>query len=102
MTSLVAARTDGNQASIVAHLRGVCCLVLSLHRVGEGCADLLVWSPYTRALHLLEVKRPDWKPAGPKAKGSRTEQLQKAFALRWPVSLVQTEEQALKAVGAIK
>lgn len=102
MTHLLAARTDANHVPITKALRAIGCLVLSLHRVGDGCADLLVWSPYTRRLHLLEVKRPDWKPAGPKAKGSKTERAQKAFALRWPVDVVQTEEQALKAVGAMR
>lgn len=95
-------KRDANHGPVVAGLTGAGCLVFSLAMVGGGCPDLLVWSPYTRSLHLLEVKRPDWKPAGPKAKGSATERAQRAFALRWPVSLVQTEEQALKAVGAMR
>ena len=32
------------------------CKVLSLAAIGNGCPDLLVLSPRTRALHLLEVK----------------------------------------------
>lgn len=100
MSTLIAARTDSNQASIMAALRRAGCMVLSLHRVGDGCADLLVWSPFARELRLLEVKATGWKPPGPKAKKSRTRLAQEAFALRWPVSLVQTEEEALRAIGA--
>lgn len=99
MSTLLAARTDANQASIVRDLRAAGCMVLSLHRVGDGCPDLLVWSPYTRRLHLLEVKRFDWKPPTPRAKKSRTQIAQEAFALRWPVTRVQTSMQAFAAVG---
>ena len=37
-----AARTDANQAEIVAALRGVGASVQPLHAVGQGCPDLLV------------------------------------------------------------
>ena len=36
------ARTDSNQAEIVAALRQIGCSVQPLHTVGKGCPDLLV------------------------------------------------------------
>lgn len=49
-----ASRVDGNQAEIVATLRGMGCTVQHLHEVGAGCPDLLVGC---RGVNLLfEIK----------------------------------------------
>lgn len=49
-----AARRDANDAEIVAALEGVGCLVQSIS--AEGVPDLLVFSPHTGKVHLIEVK----------------------------------------------
>lgn len=49
-----AAKTDANQAAIVAALRAAGCTVESLHRVGGGVPDLLVG--YRGRNMLLEAK----------------------------------------------
>lgn len=51
-----ARRVDQNQKEIVAALRAAGCRVFCSHAVGAGLPDLLVWSPYTQRIHLLEVK----------------------------------------------
>jgi hypothetical protein len=86
-----AAKTDANQREIVAALRGVGASVLPLHRVGQGCPDLLV---YYRRFHLLEVK------SGPKEPLTDDEA---AFIATWkgPVAVVSSVDQALKVVGAV-
>lgn len=49
-----AAAVDANQSAIVAALRKCGCTVTLLHKVGQGCPDLLVGS---RGINvLLEVK----------------------------------------------
>ena len=52
-----AARTDENQASIVAGLRAFGASVQPLHAVGQGCPDLLVG--YRGRNYLIEVKNPE-------------------------------------------
>jgi len=51
-----AAKVDGNQRSIVAALRAMGASVTSLHRVGEGCPDLVVG--LKGRTYLVEVKAP--------------------------------------------
>ena len=49
-----AAKVDRNQAEIVTVLRQMGASVLSLHRVGQGCPDLLVG--YRGHTYLAEIK----------------------------------------------
>ncbi len=89
------AQADINHSDIVKILQRVGCSVLDLSHVGGGCPDLLVARNNRNVL--IEVKRP-------KAKGQREGTLtpqQKEFMCKWrgPVHVVQTEEEALRAVG---
>ena len=59
-----AAQVDGNQSEIVAAFRAMGCTVQLLHRVGEGCPDLLVGCS---GINLLcEVKDPRKPPSARK------------------------------------
>ena len=89
-----AAKTDKNQTEIVQSLRASGCCVLSLAAVGKGCPDLLVSRADT--LYLLEVKRGDLPPS---AGRNRLSEQQVAFHSEWPVSVVCSPDEALKAVG---
>lgn len=82
-----AARTDANQAEIVTALRKSGCQVESLAKLGRGVPDLLV----SRAgkLKLLEVKT---------KRGDLTPDQRRWHAL-WPVHVVRSPEEALRAVG---
>jgi hypothetical protein len=92
----LAAKTDRNHAEIMQALRGHRCDVLSLAAVGNGCPDLLVWSPWTRSLHLLEVKDGE-KP--PSARKLTPDQVKFHTEWRGPISVVTSVGEALRAVG---
>lgn len=83
------AKADGNQAAIVSALRKVGALVLSLHRVGGGCPDLLV--QFAGITHLIEVKMP--------AQRYRLTPAQKEFHGAWVVKIVTSPVEALQAIG---
>ena len=82
-----AARTDANHRAIVTALRKAGAQVLDLHRVGNDCPDLLVNS-VAGELFLMEIK------------SGRAKQTagQRAFARRWPVTVVRTPDEALCAI----
>lgn len=82
-----AARTDANQAEIVAALRKAGCQVESLAKLGRGVPDLLVGR--ASRLWLLEVKT---------KRGDLTPDQRRWHAL-WPVHVVRSPEDALRAVG---
>lgn len=93
-----AARTDINQAEIVAALRQVGCLVKDVSGVGQGFPDLIVARPLRgcghvkhRSVVLMEIKSP---------KGKLNER-QKKWHAEWEgyVFVVHSVEEALKAVG---
>lgn len=93
-----AARIDDNHREVVEALRRVGCRVQSLATIGKGCPDLLVLSPYSQRLHLLELKD------GRKAKSARklTED-EERFAADWGCVVVCNDTAAaLVAVGALK
>lgn len=50
------AKADANQAEVVEALRRAGASVQSLHRVGQGCPDLMV--AYNGRVFLMEVKSP--------------------------------------------
>lgn len=92
MSTLLAARTDANQAEIVAALRAAGCSVVSLHRVGDGVPDLLVGRASRN--WLLEVKVP----------GRGLNDKQKDWHRAWAGqrAVVTTVEGALQVVGVLK
>lgn len=89
-----AARTDANQAEIVAALRAVGAVVQDLSRVGEGCPDLLV--SHGGRMALLEVKD-GRKP--PSARQLTPAQVAWHRAWRAKVWVVSSVEEALSALG---
>ena len=87
------ARTDENQQAIIDALCDVGATVHSLHRVGQGCPDLLVG--YHGTNFLVEVKNPG-------ARGKLTQaQVHWVDMWRGQVAVVETVEQALYAIGAL-
>ena len=90
-------KTDDNQKRIVSALRQAGCSVLSLAAVGEGCPDLLVHRAGTGRLHLLEIKDGSKAPSR-----RRLTPAQVAFHAKWPVTIVNDEDEALVAVGLAK
>ena len=89
-----AARTDQNQAAIVAALRQVGCSVLPLHAVGKGCPDLLV--AWGEDCLLIEVKDGD-KP--PSARKLTPDQIDFHASWRGRIAVVCNVREALEAVG---
>ncbi len=91
-------RTDANHAAIVQALRQVGCVVLDVHAL-PGCLDLLV--AYRGALSLLEVK----DGAKPAHARRLTEAEQETIRLLAGVgveaAVVNSVEDALRAIGAI-
>lgn len=91
-----AAKTDRNQAEIVAALRKAGATVQPLHAVGQGCPDLLVG--YRGKNHLIEVK--DWK-AAPSDRQLNARQVEWHDGWKGTVIMVETVEAALAVIGAI-
>jgi hypothetical protein len=81
------ARTDDNQAAIVAALRQLGCEVADLSGVGDGLPDLLVLRG--GKLHLFEVKT---------ATGKLRPQQQAFQAKGWPVQVVRSVDEAVDVV----
>ena len=90
-----AGRTDANQAAIVDALRKVGATVAITSGAGNGLPDLLVgWRGET---HLLEVKDGDKPPSA-----KRLTAAEKFFVDNWrgrPVAIVESPEDALRAIG---
>ncbi len=91
-----AAKVDANHTAVVQALCAHRCDVLSLAAVGDGCPDLLVWSPWTRSHELLEIKDG--------AKSPSRRQLtpdQVKFHAKWggSIHVVTSVDEALRAVG---
>jgi len=85
---------DANQPEIVAALRAVGATVQHLHEVGRGCPDILVG--FRQRNYLLEIKNclRDWKltPA------------EEIWLVQWrgQACVVETADEALRAVGAVR
>jgi hypothetical protein len=95
-----AAKVDDNHRTIVAALVKVGCLVQSLAGVGAGVPDLLVWSPFTKRLHLVEVKDGDKVPSAQKLTPA-----QQAWWEHWALAsesmaVARSVDEALAIVGA--
>lgn len=91
-----AAKVDDNQAEIVAALRKAGASVQSLAAVGKGVPDLLVC--FRTKLHLIEVKDGAKVPSARLLTGD-----QLAWHAKWtgPITIVNSVDEALRAVGAI-
>ena len=97
-------RIDANQHAIVKTLRKAGCNVLSLAAVGNGCPDLLVYRRHKpdgtyrvvnpSRLYMLEIKDGNKPPSKRKLTPHQIK-----FRERWPVQVVCSEEEALRAVG---
>jgi hypothetical protein len=91
-------KIDSNQPAIVDALRAAGCKVQCLNQQKDGVPDLLVYSPNSPQfceedqLFLLEVKNP-----GGKGIGLTPDQVK--FHAEWPVTVVTSPEEALRAVG---
>ena len=92
-----AARIDGNQPDIVQALEAVGASVQSLAPVGSGCPDLVVG--YRGVNHLIEIKDPAQAPCD-----RRLNSYQKQWHSGWKgkAHLVETPEQALMVIGALR
>ena len=94
-----ASKIDANQKRIVSALRRTGARVLSLAAVGQGCPDLLVYRESVDSLYMLEIKDGD-KP--PSAGRNRISPHQRQFHRDWPVMVVCSVDEALKAIGVLK
>lgn len=93
-------RRDANEPEIVAALRAAGATVKLLEPSSDGLPDLLVGLRGKN--YLIEVKNPATR-RGQQGTGSKTAQRQADFRARWngrPVAVVETQDQALAAVGA--
>lgn len=91
-----AARVDANHDQIVGALRAAGAIVQSLAAIGKGCPDLLC--AFRGNLFLLEVKDGNKPPSGQKLTDA-----QQKWHMAWGalVEVVNSPEQALRAIGAI-
>ena len=89
-----ASAVDANQAEIVSMLRTVGCSVQPLHRVGQGCPDLLVG--YQGQNLLMEVKDGQKPPSARKLTPPEA-----AWHETWrgQVVTVSSVREALEAIG---
>ena len=88
-----AAKTDDNQAEIVAALRKIGATVQPLHAIGQGCPDILVgWRGMNTILEIKDGKKP------PSARKLTEDQEKWHAAWRGQVTVVETVEQAIEAV----
>lgn len=98
-----AAKVDANQPAIVDALRRAGCRVQPLHMVGQGCPDIVAWTPNKGRLMFMEIKDGTKPPS--KRQLTADEQ---AWHDLWNdakkagvVVVVESVGDALKAVGAI-
>ena len=88
-----AAKTDANQAEIVAALRAIGATVQPLHSVGGGCPDLAVgWRGMTSLLEIKDGAKP------PSARKLTPDQVKWHAEWAGHVAVVETVEQAIEAV----
>ena len=88
----LAAKIDDNQRNIVATLRRAGCEVMSMAAIGNGCPDLLIFR--AGVVYMLEIK--DGEKTASRRKLTPHQEL---FHKRWPVKVVTSEAEALRAVG---
>jgi hypothetical protein len=88
-----AAKVDRNQPEIVAALRAAGCSVQTLHRVGQGCPDLLVGTSRRNLLIEVKAKAQSW------AKALTPDQIDWHINWRGQVAVVNSVEEALALVA---
>lgn len=85
---------DSNHHDVVKALEGDGCVVASTAALGRGFPDLLVWSPWTRSLHLVEVKDGAKAPSDRKLTDD-----EERFHKKWPMTkVVLSPEHAVRAM----
>lgn len=89
-------RLDANQNEIVKALRKAGCSVQSLAGVGSGCVDLLVGRCGEN--YLIEVKDGTKSPS---QRRLTDDEEQWHFSWHGTVTIVTSEDEALRAVGAL-
>lgn len=91
------AKIDHNQNTIVQQLRQVGATVQSLSTIGKGCPDILVG--FRGNNFLLEIKNPEQAMSARKLTPD-----EEKFFETWEgqKAIIETIDQALKAIGAIK
>lgn len=89
-----ASKVDRNQSEIVGMLRTVGCTVQPLHKVGQGCPDLLVG--YRGQNFMLEVKDGEAAPSDRKMTAP-----QEVWHRDWrgQAAVVKDAREALEAIG---
>ena len=92
-------RVDANQSLIVRDLRKAGAKVQSLAELGGGVPDLLVG--FREKWCLMEIKDPNQPPSKRKLT-PREENWHQAFKDAGPIYVVETSEDALRKIGAIK
>ncbi len=90
-----AAKVDRNQAEIVKALRQAGASVLCLHRVGQGCPDLLVGKNEVNLL--MECKDGSLPPSGRSLSPDEAEFFE---VWRGQVTVVHSPEEALRELEA--
>lgn len=91
-----AARTDANQAEIIAALRKAGAGVVDMSAVGEGCPDLL--ASYRGEWFLIEVKSDKQPPSRRKLRPTQRDWHAQHSA---KVHVVKDVDEALRAIGAV-
>lgn len=89
-----AAKVDANHAAIVGAFKACGAEVLSLAAVGKGCPDLLV--QHRGRIRLFEVKDGRKPPSA-----RRLTPQQEEFHALWLVTIVNSPEEAVKALGTV-
>lgn len=82
-------KPDATLGPIRSALEAAGCAIADLGAVGAGCPDLLVYRAATGLLRLIEAK----------SKKGKLRASQQAFALRMPVWVARTPDEALAAMG---
>lgn len=91
------AKADDNQPAIIKALRQAGASVQPLHTVGQGCPDLAVG--FRGLNYMIEIK--DGKKP-PSSRGLTDAQIRWHQIWCGQVSIAETEEQALKIIGALE
>lgn len=91
--------SDDNQPEIIEALEAAKAKVWPMDKAGDGIGDLLVG--YRHRLFILEVKNPATENQKKPWKSLRPDQVKfHTFFAGYPVFIVFTPQQALKAIGA--
>lgn len=86
---MVRRKRDANHKAICEALEATGARIFDLSGVGGGCPDIAVLKPNKRDVVLMEIKTD---------KGA-LKKTQERTLVDWPVVIVRTREEALKAIG---